>query len=107
MTSGNNTISGLKTPDFAKIGIQQFGINLKDNSHPNTGHNAEGPGTLMPTSSYGSTNLFKFNSGDVISKAASATDYNRITVTYIVNIKPDQPPGVYSTTLTYIAVASF
>lgn len=107
MTSGNDVISNLKTPAFATSGVQQFGINLKDNSRPNIGHNAEGPGTLTPVSSYGSVNLFKFNSGDVISAASSATDYNRMTVTYIVNIKPGQPPGVYSTTLTYVAVASF
>lgn len=107
MTSGNNIISGLNNPDFAFAGTQQFGINLRDNSRPNVGHNPEGAGSLTPAATYGSANLFKFNPGDVISSTSSATDYNRMTVTYIVNVGPGQPPGIYSTTLTYVAVASF
>lgn len=107
MTSGNNEISRLAFPSASVAGVQQFGINIRDNSSPNAGHNPEGSGSLSPASSYGLANVFKFNPGDVISSSAIATDYNRMTVTYIVNVKPDQPPGIYSTTLTYVAMASF
>ncbi len=107
MTSGNDTISSLNNPAFVSTGVQQFGINLKDNSRPNIGHSPEGSGTLTPVAPYGSANLFKFSPEDVIATTNSATDYNRMTVTYVVNISPNQPPGVYSTTLTYVAVASF
>lgn len=107
MTSGNNQISRLSSPGLSVAGTQQFGINLKDNLRPNTGHNREGPGSLNPASSYGTANVFKFNSGDIISSSNTATDFNRMTVSYIVNISSSQPAGIYSTTMTYVAVASF
>lgn len=107
MTSGNNEITALNTPAFSRAGSGQFGINLRDNSQPNTGHNVEGGGTLVPVAPYGSLNIFKFRTGDVISSSSLPTDFNRMTITYIVNVRPDQHPGVYSTTLTYVAVASF
>ncbi|HET7673575.1 MAG TPA: hypothetical protein VFK11_03635 [Candidatus Saccharimonadales bacterium] len=107
MTSGNDEISRLKTKTASRAGVQQFGINLRNNSNPDIGHNREGSGTLTPTSAYNSPNLFRYNPGDVISTSSSATEFNRMTVSYIVNIAPDQPSGVYSTTLTYVAVASF
>jgi hypothetical protein len=107
MTSGNNEITRLSSASPSLTGIAQFGINLRDNSAPNVGKNREGPGTLTPTPSYNSPNLFKFNPGEAISTANSSTEYNRMTVSYVVNVRPNQPPGIYSTTLTYVAVASF
>lgn len=107
MTSGNNAISNLSSPNLAITGTEQFGINLKDNSRPNVGHEREGSGSLTPTAAYGGKDVYKFNSGDTISSTGSASDYNRMTVSYIVNIAPQQPLGTYSTTLTYVAVASF
>jgi hypothetical protein len=107
LTSGNNTIDGVSPKSQSFAGTEQFGINLRDNSSPNIGHNREGSGTLAATSPYGSSNMFKFEPGEVISSSATATEFNRMTVSYIINITPDQPLGVYSTTLTYMAVASF
>lgn len=107
MTSGNDQISRLSSPGLSSAGTQQYGINLRHNLRPNTGHDREGPGSLSPASSYGAANVFKFNSGDIISSANTATDFNRMTVSYIINISPDQPTGIYSTTMTYVAVASF
>lgn len=107
MTSGNNEITRLSNPSGPAVGTRQFGINLRANSNPATGSEPDGIGTALPTAPYNSPNTFKFNSGEVISSSPIATDYNRMTVTYIVNIAPNQPPGIYSTTLTYVAVASF
>lgn len=107
MMSGNNEITALSSPGVSIAGIRQFGINLRDNSSPDTGANTEGIGSLTPSASYGQANLFTYNNGDVISSTSSATEYNRMTVTYIVNIEPKQPAGTYATTLTYVALASF
>lgn len=107
MTSGNNEISGLSSPSTTFSGVEQFGLNLRDNSNPDKGGNPEGSGTLVPSAAYNSVNLFTFNAGDVIASTSSGTEYNRMTVTYLVNITPNQAPGAYSTTLTYVAVASF
>ncbi len=107
MTSGTNEIYKLSSPSPIIPGSRQFGINLSDNSNPDSGNNVEGIGSLVAASPYAQPNLFTFNNGDVISNTASPTEYNRMTVTYVVNIEPKQPPGTYSTTLTYVAMASF
>ncbi|HYF97281.1 MAG TPA: hypothetical protein VD947_04585 [Patescibacteria group bacterium] len=107
MTSGNNEITRLSNSTGSIVGTRQFGLNLRANSNPATGNEPDGIGTALPTPPYNSPNAFKFTSGEVISSSPTATDYNRMTVTYIVNIAPDQAPGIYSTTLTYVAVASF
>ncbi|HEX5797314.1 MAG TPA: hypothetical protein VFX86_02900 [Candidatus Saccharimonadales bacterium] len=107
MTSGNNTIDRLSSSQTSQTGTAQFGINLRNNSNPDTGRNPEGGGSLTPAPAYNSPNLFKFDPGDVISSTTSATEFNRMTVSYIMNINAGQPPGIYSTTLTYVAVASF
>lgn len=107
LTSGNNEIQQLSNPTPPISGTQQFGINLVDNSNPDTGANPEGFGSMVPSVAYAQSNLFTYNNGDVIGNTNSPTEYNRMTVTYMVNIEPKQPPGIYSTTLTYVALASF
>jgi hypothetical protein len=107
LTSGNNTIDRMVSKSQSHVGTEQFGINLRDNSTPNVGHNKEGLGTLSAAAPYSSPNLFKFEPGAVIASSSAATEFNRMTVSYVININPDQPLGIYSTTLTYMAVASF
>lgn len=107
MTSGNNSIPALAAPTTSIIGNNQFGINLRNNSIPNVGANPSGPGSTSPTADYNSPNLYKYSNGDSIATSALPTNYNRITVSYVVNVKKTQPPGVYSSTFTYLATASF
>ena len=107
MTSGNNTIPGLTTRTPSQQGASQFGINLRDNSVPNIGANVSGVGSGTPTTTYNTPNQYKFVNGEVVASSSNSTDINRFTSSYIVNVSPDQAPGVYSTTLTYIAFANF
>ena len=107
MTSGNNIIPALNTPTISSPGTGQFGINLRANSDPAAGHDPEGNGTANPAADYNQPNLFTFRSSDTIASASTATNFNRFTITYMVNVPFGQPPGVYATTLTYVAVASF
>lgn len=107
MTSGNNIIPALNNPGIGVAGESQFGINLRANSSPAIGQDPAGAGTGIPTASYNSPNLFTFRTGDAISSSAITTEFNRMTVSYLVNINNYQPAGVYSTTLTYVAVAQF
>lgn len=106
MTSGNNTINNLSNPTGSATGTEQFGFNLRSNSSPAAGVNPTGLVTGGPTSDYGTVNQYTFNNGDTVASSddPDATNY---TATYIVNVPPDQVPGIYSTTLTYIAFASF
>lgn len=107
VTSGNNTIAALSSPTPSFPGNNQFGINLRDNSIPNVGSDPFGSGSGTPTAGYNTPNLYKYVSGDSIAQSTLPSDYNRMTVSYIINVSSSQPPGVYASTFTYLATATF
>jgi|SRR5579862_2876730 len=107
MTSGNNTISALSLPTPSFPGTAQFGINLRANLLPPIGQDPVGLGTAAPTANYNIPNKFMFLSGDSIASSDLTTNYNRMTVSYLVNVPASQPAGVYATTLTYVATVQF
>lgn len=107
LTSGNDTINSLSTPATALMGSNQFGINLRANLTPSVGQDPAGPGTGSPTSDYNQPNKYKFVSGDVIAGSASFEDFRRYTISYIADVNGNQSPGVYVSTVTYVAVGNF
>lgn len=107
MTSGNNTIPALALPTLSAPGNAQFGMNLRDNSDPNVGQEPTGAGIANPTAQYNIPNRYVFDSGSVVATSPNVTDTRKFTSSYIVNISPSQPPGVYTSTLTYICTATF
>lgn len=107
MTSGNNIIPALGNPTPSAPGNAQFGFNLRANADPGIGEEPSGAGIAVPTSSYNIPNRYTFNSGDIVATSTAATDVRKFTSSYIVNISPSQPPGVYTATLTYICSATF
>ncbi|MBI4033447.1 hypothetical protein HY379_00430 [Candidatus Saccharibacteria bacterium] len=107
MTSGNNAISALASPTPSFPGNNQFGINLRNNSIPNVGSDPFGAGSGTPTADYDTPNLYKYSSGDSVAQSTLPSDYNRMTVSYVVNVNSSQPPGVYASTFTYLATATF
>lgn len=107
LESGVNTIAALTSPTSSQIGVNQFGINLRANTNPNSGSNPIGPGIGAPAADYNTPNEFKYVSGDTIASAPRADDYRKFTVTYLVNIKTGDPVGIYTSTFTYIALANF
>lgn len=106
MTSGSNTIAPLSPGGSSTAGSSQFGLNLVSNTSPLVGQAVIGIGSAAPAAGYGTTNQFKF-ANEVIALSSLPTDFNRFTVSYIVNIASSQPPGIYNSTLTYIASATF
>jgi hypothetical protein len=107
MTSGNNTVAALANPSASFPGTGQFGINLRANLIPAVGQDPIGTGTAAPAANYDQPNRFVFNSGDAIASSPLNTNYNRMTVSYLVNVPDKQPPGVYATTITYVATVEF
>lgn len=107
LTSGNNTIPAMSFPNPSIAGISQFGINLRDNNNPNTGQNISGVGTGTAFANYDTPDLYMFSPGAAIAQSTLPTDYNVYTTTYIANMVSGQAPGVYVTTITYMAVAQF
>lgn len=108
MTSGVRAIPAITTPTESFQGVGQFGLNLADNNSPDIGANPTGPGingnVVAP---YNESNKFLFNSGDIVATSDNVTRSRKYTASYIVNVPADQPPGVYSTTITYTCLAGF
>lgn len=90
-------------------GTEEFGINLKDNgpaADPDVGAEASG-GSGTASAGYNTANSFKYNSGDQVASAASTTLTTTYTVSYVADISAVTKPGAYSTTVTYVATATF
>lgn len=107
LTSGNNVITPLALQTASTVGSSQFGLNLRANTVPAIGANPTGPGLATPNAAYNTPNQYRFNSGDVIAGSTGTNDYRKFTVSYIANISPSQPPGVYATTISFICLANF
>ncbi len=107
LTSGVNTITPLATPDVSRQGVSQFGMNLRANVNPFVGQDVQGSGAATIGAGYNTPNSYKFVSGDVIASSTTSDAYRLYTISYIVNIANGQAPGIYVTSLQYIALATF
>lgn len=107
LTSGSNTITALSSGGASSVGTKQFGLNLVSNTTPSVGAAASGTGTATAASGYGTTNSFRFATGETIASVAGPSNANTFTVSYIANIDGLTPPGSYTSNLTYIATANF
>lgn len=107
LTSGSNIIPPVAVPTNSTPGTGQFGINLRANTSPSIGNDPAGymAGVIDPA--YNTPNNFKFGNGDLLVTAPGTSDFEKFTVSYITNIPAGQAAGVYTTTLTYIALANF
>lgn len=107
ITSGNNPISAMVNDATSQPGTSQFGINLRANTVPLVGADPSGPGAGQPTASYDNPNHFQFVSNDTVVSSPAADNFRKYTVSYVVNMAAAQPPGVYASTLSYVAAGSF
>jgi len=87
-------------------GVEEFGINLVDNSSPDVGANPFNDPTNsfadgQAASGYGTTNQFKYAVGDMIARSAAnannpATGKTDYTISYIAKRKPITPAGLFA-----------
>lgn len=108
LTSGNDVIAPLVVSSPSIAGVDQFGLNLAVNTNPPSGSNPSGPGVGgVISNNYNVPNIFRFNPGETLISSPNATDYEKFSVNYIVNRAQNQKPGIYATTITYIALGNF
>jgi hypothetical protein len=107
MTAGNQVIPALTTAANSQVGVGQFGINLRQNTLPGVGNDIEGNGSGAVNANYATPNLFRFQNGDVIASSSQSTEFNRYTISYLVNIPNNQAAGRYASTITVIATTTF
>lgn len=108
LAAGTDIIDGLSVPTPSTKGVNQFGINLVANNTPNVGSDPDGTWANAVTSAdYGTPDLFKFVDGDEVAYSPNVSLSKRFTISYIVNASPDLRPGVYTTTVTFLASGRF
>lgn len=107
LTSGINVIPALSSPDISRLGVSQFGMNLRANGAPPSGSEVIGTGVGGVRPAYNTPNYFTFIPGDVLISSTTPDRTRIYTVTYMVNVSSKQTPGIYVSTLTYVALASF
>jgi hypothetical protein len=93
--------------DASVIGQSQFGTNVVANSAPAVGAPVSGGGIAAPSGGYGIQNRYRFFSGDTVASAVTATNINKFTNSYVVNISRQQSIGYYTATLSYICTGNF
>lgn len=108
MSAGLNTIASPNTPTASLPGTNQFGINLVENTSPAVGKNPEGSwANARVATGYDEPDKFKYVSGDVVAYSPNVSLMKKYTVSYMINASPSLQPGVYSTTVTYVASGRF
>lgn len=108
MSAGMNVIDALDTPSPSRPGTNQFGINLVANTTPEVGIDPEGEwANAVANSGYSQPDRYKFVSGDEVAHSPNVSLMKKFTVSYIVNASPSLRPGVYITTVNFIATGRF
>lgn len=108
MSAGTNEIDALTTPTESVQGMNQFGMNLVANSLPQIGQDPQGDwANAVASADYSVPNKYKYVSGDVVAYSPNVSLLKKFTVSYIVNSRNDLHPGVYSTTISFVASGRF
>jgi hypothetical protein len=107
-----HTIPGLASPTTSQTNVEQFGINLRNNSTPDVGADpVQVPDETfsygVPAPDYDTPNLFKYVDGDIIAQSVTATGETHYTLSYILNIKDLTPAGKYVGKLSIVVSAKF
>ncbi len=108
LSAGTNVISPISEPSESIPGQNQFGINLVANSEPEVGQDPEGEwANALAAPDYSQPDKYKFVSGDEVAFSPNVSLMKKFTVSYIVNVSENLKPGVYSTTVNFIASGRF
>lgn len=117
-TSGAQTsyLANMASQGSSTIGVEQFGINLKQNTSPasfgaNPSPQPDGTfATGVAAAGYDTTNQYKYNAGDIIAQTPSGSSgwgQTNFTISYIANISLLTPAGNYSTIHDLVVVATY
>jgi len=106
--AGTNVIAGSTQPTASRQGTNQFGINLVANNEPTVGSDPIGTfANAIASPDYSTPNEYKYVPGDVVAYSPNVSLMKKFTVSYILNSNANLHPGVYSTTITFVASGRF
>ncbi len=106
LSSTSHTITPLSSPTGPSTGNEQFGFNLRQNNNPTIGNDPSG-GNGQAATGYGTTDAYKFVSGDTIAESANQSTYTNYTASFIGNISGISDAGDYSANLTVVMTGKF
>lgn len=107
-SAGTSVLDSPQIPTESRVGQNQFGLNLVENNAPVVGKNPEGEwANAVASPDYAIPNRYKYIPGDVVAFSPNVSLMKKFTVSYIINSNPNLKPGVYSTTITYMASGRF
>jgi len=112
-SEGGAHLTSMTSAGSSAVGTDQFGINLVANTSPATfGSNpAPQPDSSFAfgaaASGYNTTNIFKYNVGDVVASATKGIGQTNYTVSYIANIPSLKPAGTYTMVHDLVAIPTF
>jgi hypothetical protein len=108
MSAGTHVIDSPSKPTESQPGKNQFGITLVANSAPTIGTDPQGDwANAIASPDYSIADRYKYKSGDVVAYSPNVSLMKKFTVSYVVNSSENLHPGVYTTTITYIASGRF
>lgn len=106
--AGSSVIKGAEQPTPSQVGINQFGINLVENTEPKVGKNPEGDwANAVASEGYNQPNKYKYVPGDTIAYSPSVSLMKKFTISYVLNSSPSLRAGSYATSINYIASGRF
>jgi hypothetical protein len=103
----------LATQTASSSSAEQFGINLVANTSPRTfGANpAQVPDTTFGfgqvATGYDTPNVYKYVKGDTVAYSTTSSGETDFTVSYIYNVSPITPGGVYDFNHVLVATATY
>lgn len=109
-SNGSRTIGAMATTGPSQAGTEQFGINLVANTSPvsvgaNPDHGQFGVGTAA--ANYGTSNQYRYVSGETIANGPKSSGLTNYTISYIVNVAGLTPGGRYASNLVLICTGTF
>lgn len=114
-SNGSTTINAMDPagptfPGASVAGTSQFGINLVANTSPvsvgaNPNNGQFGFGTVA--GNYGTSNSYRYVSGETIAQATRNSGTTTYTITYMVNVPALTPGGIYSSDQTLIVTGTY
>lgn len=108
LSAGTNVIDSMAVPAVSRPGTNQFGLNVVENTAPAVGADPLGEwANAVAAPDYSIPDHYKFVSGDTIAHSPNVSLMKVFTVSYIINADESLRPGVYSTTVTFIASGRF
>lgn len=112
-TNNTYSLTNMSTAGASSQGTEQFGINLVANTSPTTfGANpSQYPdgsfGFGYAAAGYNTPNTYKYVKGETYAQSDSSSGRTDYTISYILNIQPLTPGGVYVMKHNLIATSSF